>query len=83
MPRRSSCAGSEATERPSIVIDPLDGSIMRLIMRSVVVFPLPDVPTSTPTSPVGISSDSASTATVPSSYRLVTRSSTITAPVLP
>ena len=42
------------------------GSIIRLIMRSDVVLPHPDGPTSTVILPEGASSSSVSTATVPS-----------------
>src|SRR4051812_29239147 len=53
------------------------GSTSRLTMRIVVVLPHPDGPTSTAISPAGTSSESSSTATVPSGYRLATRSSRI------
>ena len=51
---------------------PLVGSISRLIMRSSVVLPQPDGPTSTATSPSGTSSVSSRTATVPFGYCLLT-----------
>src|SRR5262245_40932882 len=60
-----------------MVIVPLVGSIMRLIIRSVVVLPLPDDPTSTVIWPLGISIDRSSTALVPSGYCFVTRSKRI------
>src|SRR5690242_11409994 len=53
------------------------GSIIRLIMRSDVVLPHPDGPTSTVILPVGAVRLSASTATVPSGYSLVTDSNRI------
>ncbi len=64
MPRRSSWAGSVETSRPSTVMRPVDGSISRLIIRSVVVFPEPELPTSATTSPSPIDSERSSTATV-------------------
>ncbi len=51
---------------------------MRLIIRSVVVLPQPDEPTSTVIWPVGTSIDKLSTALVPSGNRLVTLSKRIT-----
>lgn len=56
------------------------GSIIRLIMRSVVVLPQPDGPTKTVIERSGISSDRLSTATVPSGYRFVTESIRIKTP---
>src|SRR6476661_5622984 len=53
------------------------GSIIRLIIRSEVVLPQPEGPTSTVIWPVGASRLSSSTATVPSGYLLVTPSKTI------
>ena len=53
MPRRSSLGLRLAVSRPSISIVPLVGSIMRLIIRSDVVLPQPDGPTSTVILPVG------------------------------
>ena len=47
-------------------IVPEVGSIIRLIIRSEVVLPQPDGPTSTVIWPDGASSSSSSTATVPS-----------------
>ena len=64
MPRRSSWAGTDDTSRPSMVIVPPDGSIRRLIIRSVVVFPDPELPTSATISPSAIESERSSTATV-------------------
>src|SRR5687768_13430813 len=72
MPRRSSCTGTAPRSRPSSSIVPLVGSISRLIMRSVVVLPQPEEPSSTVISRLGISSVRPSTATVPSGYRLET-----------
>ena len=51
------------TSVPSIRIRPPDGSISRLIMRSVVVLPHPDGPTSTQSSPSGTVKLSSATAT--------------------
>src|SRR5262245_43587668 len=53
---------------------PLVGSMSRLIMRSVVVLPHPDGPTSTHTSPSGTSRLSSRTATCPLGNCLVTDS---------
>ncbi len=53
------------------------GSIRRLIIRSVVVFPQPEEPSSTVISPLGISRLRLPTATVPSGYRFVTSLSVI------
>src|SRR3954449_11588801 len=53
------------------------GSTSRLTIRIVAVLPQPDGPTSTAISPAGTASESSSTATVPSGYRLATRSSRI------
>ena len=64
MPRRSWWAGSVDTSRPSTVMRPLDGSISRLIIRSVVVLPEPELPTRATISPSLIDSDRSSTATV-------------------
>src|SRR3569833_1107995 len=62
---------------PAIVIVPEVVAIIRLIMRSDVVLPHPDGPTSTVICPEGISRLSSSTATVPSAYRFVTPSNLI------
>ena len=59
---------------------PSVGSTIRLIMRRVVVLPQPEGPTRTVIERSGISSESRSTATVPSGYRLVTESIRIKAP---
>src|SRR3954464_9561557 len=56
---------------------PLVGSINRLIIFMVVVLPQPDGPTSTHSSPSATSRLSSWTATLPSAYRLLTRSSRI------
>src|SRR5215475_3122033 len=81
MPRRSSGGLIEAISRSSSQIRPEVGSVSRLIIRSVVVFPDPDGPTSTVISPEAASRLSPLTATVPSAYRLVTESKRIiTAP---
>ncbi len=56
------------------------GSTILLIIRSVVVLPQPEGPTRTVIERSGISSDSRSTATVPSGYRLVTESIRIKTP---
>ena len=64
---------------PSSRTRPLVGSIIRLIMRSVVVLPQPLGPTSTMVWPAGTSRLSSSTATVPPGYRFVTFSKVITA----
>ena len=53
------------------------GSIIRLIMRSAVVLPLPDDPTKTVNSPLGTTRLSRSTAVVPSANTLLTLSKTI------
>jgi hypothetical protein len=62
---------------PSISTRPLDGSTMRLIMRSRVVLPLPDEPTSTVVLRDGISRLKSSTARVPSSNCFVTDTNSI------
>ncbi|GAA2675043.1 hypothetical protein GCM10010095_26350 [Streptomyces anthocyanicus] len=56
------------------------GSTILLIIRRVVVLPQPEGPTNTVIARSGISSDSRSTATVPSGYRLVTESIRIKTP---
>src|SRR5215213_6925269 len=56
---------------------PLVASIMRLIIRRVVVLPQPDGPTRTVRSPSGTSKETLSTAVVPSGKRLVTDSKLI------
>src|SRR4051812_41787880 len=65
---------------PSREIVPSVGSIIRLIMRRVVVLPQPEGPTRTVIERSGMSKDSWSTATVPSGYRLVTESIRIKTP---
>src|SRR6187401_444558 len=77
MPRRSSASFIRPVSWPSSVIVPLVGSIIRLTMRRLVVFPQPEGPTSTVILPVGAVSVSSSTATVPSGYCLVTASNRI------
>ena len=62
--RRSSCAGTLETSSPSTVMRPLVGSVRRLIIRSVVVLPDPELPTRATISPAAIDSDRSSTATV-------------------
>ena len=79
MLRRSSTGSIFRTSVPSIRIRPPDGSMSRLIMRSVVVLPQPEGPTRTQSSPSGIVKLSSATATESAPYRLVTRSSVITA----
>ena len=53
MRRRSSTAGRLATSCPPIVIRPLVGSMSRLTIFMLVVFPQPEGPTSTQISPAG------------------------------
>ena len=53
------------------------GSIIRLIIRSAVVFPLPEEPTKTTNLPLGTTRLSRSTALVPSGNTLLTLSKTI------
>src|SRR5215213_9363851 len=77
MRRRSSGGSTPATSRPSTVMVPLVASIMRLIIRRVVVLPQPDGPTRTVRSPSGTSKETLSTAVVPSGKRLVTDSKLI------
>lgn len=55
------------------------GSIIRLTIRSVVVLPQPEGPTSTVIRPCGTVRLSSSTATVPSAYRFVTSANRIMA----
>ena len=66
MPRRSSESFIRAVSRPSSVIAPDVGSIIRLTIRREVVFPQPEGPTSTVICPVGAVRLRSSTATVPS-----------------
>ena len=77
LPRRSSAGLIEAISRSPNQIRPEVGSVSRLIIRSVVVFPDPGGPTSTVISPEAASSLSPLAATVPSAYRLVTESKRI------
>src|SRR3954452_21236491 len=77
MLRRSFTASARVTSSPPSRMRPEVGSTSRLIMRIVVVLPHPDGPTSTAIAPAGTSNESSSTAMVPSSYRLETRSSRI------
>ena len=62
--------GSAATSRPASSIAPAVGSSKPPIIRSVVVLPQPDGPSSATNRPRSISSDSSSTATT-SSNRFV------------
>ena len=80
MLRRSLTGSLVATSLPSMETEPDEGSTIRLIMRSVVVLPHPEGPTRTVIERSGISSDSRSTATVPSGYRFVTESIRIKTP---
>ena len=64
---------------PSIRTAPWVGSIIRLIIRSEVVFPQPEGPTNTVIWPVGISIVRSSTACVPSGYTFDTDWKLITA----
>src|SRR5512132_3707110 len=76
--RRRSWGGSTlAMSWPSTTMRPLEASIIRLIMRRVVVLPQPDGPTRTVRSPSGTSRARSSTAVVPSGKRLVTDSKLI------
>ncbi len=63
-------------------IVPEVGSIIRLIIRSEVVLPQPDGPTSTVIAPSGIVRERLPTATVPSGYLLVTSTNSITVVLL-
>ena len=77
MPRRSSVASIVEVSWSSIQIRPPVGSIIRLIIRSDVVLPHPDGPTSTVIWPVGASKVSSSTALVPSGKCFETASNRI------
>src|SRR5581483_5669312 len=88
MRRRSLVGGMREIGWPSIRISPLLGSISRLIIFSVVVFPQPLGPTRTQISPGGTSSDRSLTAPtwLPDRERsakclLTRRSSTVAPPV--
>jgi hypothetical protein len=62
MPRRSFSPGTVFVSRPSMRIEPLVGSMSRLIMRNRVDLPLPEVPTSVTIEPRSTKSDRFSTA---------------------
>src|SRR5215472_13048036 len=80
----SLCLGSTSlTGRPSMLIVPEVTSSRPATIRSAVVFPQPDGPTSTSSSPSPTIRSSESTATVPSPNRLVTESSSIRANLPP
>src|SRR5450631_4399945 len=79
MPRRSSVGEVVEWSRSSIQIRPLVGSIIRLIMRRLVVLPHPEGPTRTVILPDGAVRLRLSTATVPSGYVFVTESKRIIA----
>jgi hypothetical protein len=66
-----------AVDSPPTLIEPDDGRIRRFTIRSEVVFPHPDGPTSTVNFPVGAENVSPSTAATPSPYRLDTFSKEI------
>ena len=51
MPTFRRCAGTRVMSRPSISIDPPDGVVKPAIIRSVVVFPEPEGPSSVTNSP--------------------------------
>src|SRR5580658_7125132 len=74
----SLCRGSRSlTGRPSMLIVPDVTSSRPATMRSAVVLPQPDGPTSTRISPSPTARSREFTATVPSANRLVTESSSI------
>ncbi len=77
MPRRSVAGSVARVSTPSMVTVPDVGSIIRLTIRSEVVLPQPDGPTSTVIRPVGAVRVSPSTATVPPAYLLVSASKRI------
>src|SRR5664279_1414790 len=79
MPRRSSAGAALEWSLSLIQMRPLVGSIMRLIMRRLVVLPHPDGPTKTVILPDGAVRLRSSTAIVPSGYCLVTDSNRIIA----
>src|SRR3954471_11688485 len=60
-----SCGSTSFTTWPPIRTSPLVGDSRPAVMRSTVVFPEPDGPTSTTNSPSSITSSNASTAIVP------------------
>jgi hypothetical protein len=77
MLRRSSTGFSLITSSPSISIVPLVGSTIRLIIRRIVVLPLPEEPTRTVIVRDGITKEKSSTATVPSGNSFVTERNSI------
>lgn len=82
MLRRNWTGFSRSTPSPSISTVPLVGSTIRLIMRRIVVLPLPEDPTSTVICRDGTTSEKSSTATVPSGKRFVTERNSIMRPKL-
>ena len=66
MRRRSSCPGTPLVSSPSISTRPAEGSTRRLIMRSTVDLPEPEVPTMTQIEPLGITIETLSTTVRPS-----------------
>src|SRR4051812_45071132 len=78
MPRRSSAAEKLPVSLSSSQMRPEVGSIILLIIRSDVVLPHPEGPTKTVIWPVGATTSSSSTATVPSGYFFETASNRIT-----
>src|SRR5688500_7146153 len=76
MRRRSMCAISSSTSRPSILTVPALGSIKRLTVLRTVVLPLPDPPTIARSSPRATENETASTA-VTAPKRTVTASRAI------
>ncbi|KFF59237.1 hypothetical protein JF66_12815 [Cryobacterium sp. MLB-32] len=83
MCRRSSLGLSESTSRPSMEIDPLVGSMMRLIIFMVVVLPHPLGPTNITSSPGCTVMEKLSTAaTAWLGYCLVTLLSSMRAPLV-
>src|SRR5699024_1829468 len=77
MPRRSRAGSIACTSSPSMVTVPEVGSIIRLIIRRVVVLPHPDGPTRTVIARSGAVRSRSSTATAPPGNRLVTPFSSI------
>src|SRR5918999_6119317 len=65
MPLRSSTGSCSATLRPATKMEPSDGSMRRLIIFIVVVFPQPEGPTSTTVSPRAMSIERPLTAASP------------------
>ena len=72
MARSRSRGPSPETSTPPITIDPALGFSSPAIIRSAVLLPHPDGPTSTSTSPLATVSDRSSTATVPAPNSLRT-----------